>query len=65
MGADMNGGSSTLKKNWRLQGQGYFRIMAATGHRTLRLAKRDNLVNKHQIQILAGQIGNTIPRLMP
>ena len=35
----------TAINNWRLQGHDYFRIMAATGHKTLNVFKRHNTVS--------------------
>jgi len=36
----------TAINNWRLQGHDYFRIMAATGHKTMTVFKRYNSVSK-------------------
>ena len=41
--------------NWRLQGHNYFRIMAATGHKTMIFCKRYNTVNKEELKALVGE----------
>jgi hypothetical protein len=41
--------------NWRLQGQDYFRIMAATGHKTMTVFKRYNAVSKEELQARPGE----------
>jgi integrase len=38
--------------NWRLQGHDYFRIMAATGHKTMTVFKRYNTVSKAELKTL-------------
>ena len=38
--------------NWRLQGHDYFRIMAATGHKTLSVFKRYNTVSREELKAL-------------
>ena len=38
--------------NWRLEGHDYFRIMAATGHKTLEVFKRYNMVSKDELKAL-------------
>ena len=40
--------------NWRLQGQDYFRIMAASGHKTMHVFKRYNTVSKEELKALNG-----------
>jgi hypothetical protein len=45
----------TAINNWRLQGHDYFRIMAATGHKTLKWFKRDNTVSKDELKALVGE----------
>jgi integrase len=42
----------TAINNWRLQGHDYFRIMAATGHKTLNVFKRYNTVSKEELKAL-------------
>jgi integrase len=42
----------TAINNWRLQGHDYFRIMAATGHKTMTVFKRYNTVSKAELKIL-------------
>jgi len=44
----------TAINNWRLQGDDYFRIMAATGHKTLNVFKRFNTVIKEELKALEG-----------
>jgi integrase len=44
----------TAINNWRLQGHDYFRIMAATGHKTLNVFKRYNTVSKEELMALVG-----------
>lgn len=49
----------TAINNWRLQGNDYFRIMAATGHKTMSVFKRYNTVTKEELRALVGEkIGN-------
>jgi integrase len=43
------------KNAWRLQGQGYFRIMAATGHKTISVFKRYNTGSKKALRTVAGE----------
>lgn len=38
--------------NWRLQGHDYFRIMAASGHTTMSVFKRYNVVSKKELKAL-------------
>jgi integrase len=45
----------TAINNWRLQGHDYFRIMAATGHKTLNVFKRYNTVSKEELRALVGE----------
>jgi len=45
----------TAFNNWRLQGHDYFRIMAATGHETMTVFKRDNTVSQEELKALAGE----------
>jgi integrase len=45
----------TAINNWRLQGHDYFRIMAATGHKTLNVFKRYNTVSKEELKALVGE----------
>jgi integrase len=42
----------TAINNWRLQGHDYFRIMAATGHKTMSVFKRYNTVSKEELKTL-------------
>jgi integrase len=43
----------TATTNWRLQGHDFFRIMAATGHKTMSTFKRYNTVSKEELKGLA------------
>ncbi|OPX19998.1 MAG: hypothetical protein BZ151_06210 [Desulfobacca sp. 4484_104] len=45
----------TAINNWRLQGHDYFRIMAATGHKTMSVFKRYNTVSKAELKALVGE----------
>ena len=42
----------TAINNWRLQGHDYFRIMAASGHKTMSVFKRYNTVSKEELKAL-------------
>ena len=42
----------TAINNWRLQGHDYFRIMAASGHKTISVFKRYNTVSKEELKAL-------------
>jgi integrase len=42
----------TAINNWRLQGHDYFRIMAASGHKTMEVFKRYNSVSKTELKQL-------------
>jgi integrase len=50
----------TAMNNLRLQGHDYFRIMAATGHKTLSVFKRYHTVSKEELKTLVGKIDNDI-----
>jgi integrase len=45
----------TAIDNWRLQGHDYFRIMAATGHKTMTVFKRYNTLSKEELRALVGE----------
>jgi integrase len=45
----------TAINNWRLQGHDYFRIMAATGHKTMTVFKRYSTVSKEELKALVGE----------
>ena len=45
----------TAINNWRLQGHDYFRIMAASGHKTMHVFKRYNTVSKDELRALVGE----------
>jgi integrase len=40
----------TCVNNWRLQGHDFFRIMAASGHKTISVFKRYNVVNEDELK---------------
>jgi integrase len=42
----------TAINNWRLAGHDYFRIMAATGHKTMEVFKRYNPVSREELRVL-------------
>jgi len=42
----------TRINNWRLEGHDYFRIMAASGHKTMSTFKRYNKVTKEEVKLL-------------
>lgn len=45
----------TAINNWRLQGHDYFRIMAASGHKTMAVFKRYSTVSKAELKALVGE----------
>jgi integrase len=45
----------TAINNWRVAGHDYFRIMAATGHKTMNVFKRYNTVSKDELKALVGE----------
>jgi integrase len=45
----------TAVNNWRLQGHDYFRIMKATGHKTLSVFRRYNTVTQDELKALVGE----------
>lgn len=45
----------TAINNWRLQGHDYFRIMAASGHKTMSVFKRYNTVSNEELRALVGE----------
>ena len=45
----------TAINNWRLQGHDYFRIMAASGHKTMSVFKQYNTVSKEELKALVGE----------
>lgn len=47
----------TAINNWRLQGHDYFRIMAASGHKTMNVFKRYTKVDKEELKKLVGRQG--------
>ncbi len=46
--------------NWRLNGHDYFRIMAASGHRTMSVFKRYNVVTKEELKSLVQSPSNAL-----
>jgi len=49
----------TFVNNRRLEGHDYFRIMAATGHKTMSVFKRYNTVSKEELKTLVGEKAGT------
>lgn len=45
----------TAINNWRLAGHDYFRIMAASGHKTMEVFKRYNTVTREELKTLVGE----------
>ena len=45
----------TAINNWRLQGHDYFRIMAATGNKTLTVFKQYNTAGKEELKAPVGE----------
>ena len=45
----------TAINNWRLEGHDYFRIMAASGHKTMTVFKRYNTVSREELKTLVGR----------
>jgi len=45
----------TAINNWRLQGHDFFRIMAASGHKTMNVFKRYNTVSKEELKSLVDE----------
>jgi integrase len=45
----------TAINNWRLQGHDYFRIMAASGHKTMTVFKRYNTVSREELKMLVAE----------
>lgn len=45
----------TAINNWRLQEHNYFRIMAVTAYKTMRVVKQYNTVNKEESEALVGE----------
>jgi len=45
----------TAINNWRLQGHDFFRIMAASGHKTMNVFKRYNTVSREELKALVGE----------
>ena len=45
----------TALNNWRMEGHDYFRIMAASGHKTMSVFKRYNTVSRDELKALVGE----------
>jgi integrase len=45
----------TAINHWRLQGHDYFRIMAASGHKTMNVFKRYNTVSREELKMLVDE----------
>ena len=47
----------TCITNWRKQGHDYFKIMKASGHKTMSVFKRYNTVDEEELKSLAAESG--------
>jgi integrase len=47
----------TTINNWRRDGHDYFKIMAASGHRTISVFKRYNMVDEEELKTLVNPVG--------
>jgi integrase len=54
----------TFINNRRLEGHDYFRIMAATGHKTMSVFKRYNTVSREELKALVGEKMDTMDTYM-
>ncbi len=54
-GFTLHDGRHNAINNWRLQGHDYFRIMAATGPKTMKGFKRCNTVSSAELKSLVGK----------
>lgn len=50
----------TCINNWRKEGHDYFKIMAASGHKTISVFKRYNMVNEDEIKTLVNDSQNMV-----
>jgi integrase len=50
----------TAINNWRLAGHDYFRIMAASGHKTMSVFKRYNTVSREELKALVGRNSDVV-----
>jgi len=48
----------TAINNWRKKGHDYFKIMAASGHKTISVFKRYNMVDEEELKTLVGSEEN-------
>jgi len=49
----------TCINNWRKEGHDYFKIMAASGHKTISVFKRYNMVDEAELKTLVDSQENT------
>ena len=50
----------TAINNWRKDGHDYFKIMAATGHKTMSVFKRYNMVDEAELRTLTSHVGTLV-----
>ena len=51
----------TCINNWRLQGHDFFRIMAASGHKTMEVVKRYNTVTEEELKkLVPGDVNTSV-----
>jgi integrase len=50
----------TCINNWRKEGHDYFKTMAASGHKTISVFKRYNMVNEEELRTLISPIGTSV-----
>jgi integrase len=50
----------TCINNWRKEGHDYFKTMAASGHETISVFKRYNMVNEEELRTLISPIGTSV-----
>jgi integrase len=54
----------TAINNWRLEGHDYFRIKAASGHKTMAVFKRYNTVSREELKALVGRKSEPVDIIM-